>query len=416
MATTRLFQDMLNEYLPNSLLSDRLVKMDYILNRVNKDNNWKQGTIIVPFKGTKASSLKFGGLTDADDISSMKPVRGEISSYKEVWGSMIFYHTDLMQHDGKIKESTFIRVLGDTVEDFTQHFKEAVSIQLGCGPHFAAVSDATDAATGIMIVDRIERFCIDQKVSLDDDDTALASYYITGVNLNTSAITLSATRGGGAANVSAYSVAQNAVFYQDGITGVSDNFTSLKSALLSLANGGSTNLYGQAKTAYPYLQAINIDGSTISASNIIENIFNAWVEVRRKGRGTADEVLMSWQHLGSVLKAVEVQKGSYKVREGSMKATEFGWTTIEILNIGTGSMIKFIGIQEFDDDIIVFADWSKATFRSNGMIQKRTAPDGKQYYETRTTSGYAYILDMALFGELEIRNPSCWGIIHTISY
>ena len=39
-ATQSRFQEMLNEYLPNSLLREELIKRDYILTNVQKDNKW----------------------------------------------------------------------------------------------------------------------------------------------------------------------------------------------------------------------------------------------------------------------------------------------------------------------------------------------------------------------------------------
>ncbi len=84
MATDRDFQDMLNEYLPNDLLETELVKRDYFLNKVKKDNNWKGGKIPVPFKAAGASSVKFGGLTDSGNIAKDKFIRGSIDDYQEV--------------------------------------------------------------------------------------------------------------------------------------------------------------------------------------------------------------------------------------------------------------------------------------------------------------------------------------------
>ena len=43
MSTARSFQSMLNEYLPNKLLKEELIKRDYILTNVKKDDNWKGG-------------------------------------------------------------------------------------------------------------------------------------------------------------------------------------------------------------------------------------------------------------------------------------------------------------------------------------------------------------------------------------
>lgn len=415
MSTTRTFQDMLNEYLPNRLLQEELVKRDYVLNRVEKDNMWKGSTIPVPFKGAGASSVAFGKLTASNDIAEDKYVRGEITAYREVWGTMIFNFTDLQQHDGKIPETTFLRILPDSVDDFMEYMKMVVSIQLTGNHYFATVTDATNAATGIMIVDRIDRFVIDQKVILDDDDSATGTYYVKAINVNTSAVTLSATRGGAAADVSAYSVAQNAVFYHDGVWdgATLHNFNSIRRVLLSAANGGDANVHGQSKLAYPYLQAVNVSGAAVSATNILDKIFDGYTEVKIKAKGTAYEVLMSWKHLGSIRKLIEVQKGAYKVTPGSEKASEYGWEEIEISSV-SGKKLKFVGIQEFDDDIIVYMDWRGCTFRSNGFFKKHKDPDGKEYFTVRATTGYSYIIDVCLFGEFEFRKPGQCGIMHSI--
>jgi hypothetical protein len=267
MATTREFNDMLNEYLTNDLLMEELVKRDYFLQKIAKDEDWKGGDVIVPFRGAQASSVKFGSLTASNDIAQSKYVRGKIEDYREVWGSLIFNETDLQQHDGKITESTFLKILPDEIDTFMDYFKEVTSFQLAAGPHFATVTDATDAATGIMIVDRIDRFVLRMKVTLDDSNSDPADYYVIGVNVNTNAVTLSATRDGSAADVSAYSVAQAAKFYYDGVWDGTNSisFVSIKNALLSATNGGGTTLHGQTKTAYPYLQAVNISGSRRAA-------------------------------------------------------------------------------------------------------------------------------------------------------
>lgn len=417
--TTRSFQDMLNEYLPNSLLKEELIKRDYILKRVQKDNKWKGGRIIVPFKANGASSVKVGSLTASNDIAESRYIRGSIDAYKEIWGSMIFNHTDLLQHDGKIKESTFLRVLPDTIEDFMEYMKMVISVQIGTGPEFGRAL-VNPTAGGVVVVDRVDRFCLDQKCTIIDDDTAALSVYVIGIDLNANAlggsVTFSATRGGAALDLTAYTVAQNARFYHDGVLTAADTFTSLKSALLPAAQGGSATLHGQTKLNYPFLQAIAIDGSGITASNIIEQIFDAYSQMRIKARGRIDEILMSYKNLASCMKFVELQKGSFKVSPNSSEASEYGWDKITVMELGSGRSITFVGIQEMSDSEIFFIDWKALTFRTNGMIRKRTAPDGKQYYETRTTDGYAYILDLCLFGELEVTKPNNCGVIYGISY
>ncbi len=163
MATDREFSAMLNEYLTDDLLMEELVKRDYFLTKIAKDEDWKGGTAVVPFRGSQASSIKFGGLTASNDVAQSKYVRGQITGYREVWGTLIFNETDLQQHNGKMPESTFLRILPDEIDDFMDNFKEVVSYQLAAGPHFATVTDATNAATGIFIVDRIDKFMIRMK-------------------------------------------------------------------------------------------------------------------------------------------------------------------------------------------------------------------------------------------------------------
>lgn len=421
MSTTRTFQDMLNEYLPNKLMKEELLQRDWLLQNVNKDEKWKGGKIIVPFKAAGASSIKMGALTAASDIAEENLVRGSIDAYVEMWGSMIFNHRDILDHSGRVVEDSFLSIFPDMLEDFMASMKQTASIQLGTGPHFSVVRDATNAATGILIVSHIDRFELGQKVTLDDDNSAAASYYVTAINVNlgsssdpsSGTITLSATRGGAAADVSAYSVAQVAKLYTDGAEAT--YFTSLRSALLSAANGGSATIHGKTKTAYPFLQAVNVDGSTVTSSNILEKLLDFYTVVRSKAKGTATKLVMSYKHLGSILKILELQNtGNSSVSVSGKKASAYGWDEIEI-NTVKGSL-TLVAMQEWDDDIIIALNPKTCTFRSNGMFRKRKGPDGNEYFEVRNVTGYQYIVDVSLFGELEVTKPGENGVLYGISY
>jgi hypothetical protein len=420
MATTRSFSAMLNEYLPNRMLKEELLKRDYFLQSCQMDESWKGGQIIVPFMGGQASTVSVNALASSTDIASTTYVRGTIASYTEIWGSILLQHTDLMQHDGKIPESTFLKILPDEIDMFIQYMKEVVSCQLFAGPHFASMTADTDLANGICAVDRVERFQIGQKVDLDDLDSNYASYYVTAIDVNTPSVTLSATRGGAAANISAYTTAQSAKFYHPGVltnAGGTTNstFTSMKGVLLSLSNGGDTTVHGQTKTAYPVLQAVNISGSDITATNILEKIFDAYTTIARKGKGRAKEVVMSYKHLGSILKALEVQKGGFKVTK-EMTTSMYNFSKIEIAAVSSGQSLTVVGILEMPDSEIFFVDWSGITFRTNGGFRKRKAPNGNEYFEVRATTGYSYVIDMCLFGAVEYKKPGEMGVIYSISY
>lgn len=417
MSTNRTFQDMLNQYLPNKLLKDEMIQRDYILTNCNKDDKWKGGKLIVPFKAAGASSVRMGALTASNDISEDEYVRGSIDDYKEAWGSMIFNHRDILDHSGRVVEDSFLKILPDTIDDFLDYMKMVVSIQLGTGPAFASAT-ANGTVGGVLEVDRVERFVLNQKVTLKGDVQAAADYYVIAIDQNTDQVTFSATRGGAAADISAYTTADNAKCYTDDADVTS--LQSIRDALLSAANGGSATLHGQSKIAYPFLQAINIDGSGITAANIIGEIFTAYVNVRRKAKGKAKKVLMSYKHMGSVLAALQSPQsglqGNYQSAEGSRKVNQYGWESIMITSLGGGGSLEFVAIQEWDDDIIVFWDPESMTFRSNGFFRKRKSPEGLEYFEVRATTGYQYIVDLCLFGEFEITKPGNNGIIYNISY
>jgi hypothetical protein len=73
-----------------------------------------------------------------------------------------------------------------------------------------AVTDATNAATGILVFASSVGLAVGREVVIYDNDTNFANYFITANNTGTGAVTFSATQRGSAANLSAYSVAQSA--------------------------------------------------------------------------------------------------------------------------------------------------------------------------------------------------------------
>lgn len=418
---------MLNEFLPNDLLKEELIKRSWLLSNVERDDTWLGGKLIVPFKAAGASSIKFGSLTASNDIAEDNYQRGSVDNYQEIWGSMIFNEADLMQH-GKVSEQNFLKILPDSVEQFMEYMKEVGSGTMLNASFFSkaeanpaggvGVNTGDGQADGTIRVDHPERFVIGQKATIDDDNSAQADVYVTAVNLNTKVITVSATRGGAGLDITAYTLAQNTKFYYDGVLvagTVTNKFSSLRDALLSSANGGSANLYGKSKVAYPYLQAINVDGSDITAANILEKLFDGYGIVRQRARGKANKIIMSLRHFGACMKAVELQKGAYKTLPNTMKATEFGWSEVQIMSV-TGELLTLVGVQEMDDDIIIYLDITSLKFYSNGFFKKRVAPDGKQYYEVRNTTGYQYIVDICCFGDLVVHKPGVNGILYSISY
>ena len=189
---------------------------------------------------------------------------------------------------------------------------------------YVAKATADGTVGGLITIAQPDRLSIGQKLQIDDDNSSPVTGYVRTINLNTGVASIFDARSGGSAvDLSMYTVAQNAVLYQDGQQ--ANGFTALREQLLSAANGGSSALFGQTKTAYPFLQSINIDGSAITAANILSKIFDAYVTIRRLGRGSPFSVVMSYKNYGSCVKALEVQKGSFNVKVGSTKASEYGY-------------------------------------------------------------------------------------------
>jgi len=409
------FQSMLNEYLPNRMIMEELVKRDWFLSNLEIDNGWQGSKIIVPFKGAGASSVEFGQLADVADISQSQYVRGSIDSYVEAWASLVFNHRDLLDAEGKIPEATFLKILPGEVDSMVDYFKQVVSTSLGSGSHFAQL--ATDGqAGGTFEVDCIDRFQVGQKLVLDDDNSAPLTVYVIAINVNaatvgTGTVTVSLTRSGPAADVSAYTVAQAAKCYHPGA--LAGSFTSIREVLLSAANGGSASVHGVSKLLWPILQATNIPGASVTASNILEKLFDGYTMVRRKAKGNANTVVMSFKHLGSVMKLLETQKGPFAVTK-QPSASIYGWTEIEITSV-KGSL-RLVGILECPDDVIMYLDMKSMVFRTRGGFRKRKSPEGKEYYEVRGTDGFKYVVDMCLFGQLEVNAPGHNAIMYGISY
>lgn len=418
------FQDLLNEYLPNRMLTEELIKRDWFLSNIEIDNGWTGGRIPVPFKGATASTVEFGRLASSDDISSSKYVRGYLDNYKEAWATLVFSHTDLQDMSGKIPEATFLNNLLSEVDSMVDYFKQVVSTQLGNGRHFAKITLAQDpaavgAAIGKVEVDHIDRFTLGQKFELVDTNSPAQAYYVVGIDVNaatasasTGSITLSLDRGGAPANVSAYTVDQEAKCYHPGA--ITESFTSIREVLLPASAGGSLTVHGQSKLAYPILQAVSRLSSDVTKDNILEKIFDFYTDVRKKAKGNASTVVMSFKHLGSVMKLLESQKGAFSVTK-QPSASIYGWTEIEITTVkGT---LKFAALLELDDDIIMFLDMNTMKFRTRGGFKRRKSPEGKEYFEQRTPDkGYVYIIDQCLFGELEISAPGHNGIMYGINY
>ncbi len=419
MATDRTFSSMLNEWLTYDLLRTEFEKRMYFMDKVQKDNNWKGGTLPVPFVGAEPTSASFGSLTSASDVAELDPVRGEVTSQPEIWSTLYFNHRDFEETDGTTKAQNFLRSLKGQLPRMLDYTKTIMSLQFLAGPHFAILT-AAGTSGGLITVDRPELFSKGQKIITALVGTRNSVGYVDTVNMETNVIHVVTARGGAVDDDLSAMVAGDKVYHDGlvnaGTSALQNNMTSLRSSLLSSANGGGASLYGQTKTDYPFLQAINEDGSAINATNILEQVFDAYVEIDRKSPGNPTEVVMSYKNFGSCMKAIDIQKGAYNVTPGSASTSKYKWRTIEI-GSPSGHILRLVAVPEMVDTDILFMDWSSVKLHSNGMFKFRQNPEsGDRFYEVRATTGYYYLVDISFFGDMILSKPSQNGILHSISY
>lgn len=409
MATTRTFSAMLNDYLPNSLLYNEMRERSWLLSNVETDESWMGGDLIVPFEGAPASSVEFGALPSSTDVAESVYVRGSITTQPEVWMTLKFNQRDLFEH-GKVSEQNFLKLLPGELDRGLDYLKKQVGLAMLNGSSFATLT-ANGDASGNITVARPDRFVIGQKVSIDDDNDSPVSGYVRTINMDTGVVTIYDARSGGSVvNLSTYTTAQNAKVYWIGSQ--SAGFTSLKASLLASSHGGSSTLYGQTKTDYPYLQAIQVDGSDVTSANIVQKLFDGYTRVRTIGCGNPNKLVCSYRNLGWIMTNLEVNKGAFHIDPTGTKVSAYGWTEIEI--VGVKGRLTVVGVQEMDDDYIMYLDMRALKLYSNGGFKKRQSPDGKEYFEVRETTGFYYLVDTCFFGDLVLLRPSYCGIMYSV--
>jgi hypothetical protein len=403
MATSETLNSMLKRHMPYQLLVETVKKKNYFWNKIEKDEEWMGGTLDVPFEGAEASSLSFGGLTAADDISEHAEVLGYLSAMPELWGTMIFHEKDLDRH-GSLEKS-FLKILPNKLEQFSDRMAERVSLALLNG----AIAKATGngGAAGTLAVDHPERFTIGEKVELIDSGTAAANYYVTAISMPTKTLTLSATRGGEGADIQAYATAQGARLNVVG--GNAAGFTSLGSSLLSAANGGAAAIYNQTKTAYPFLQAQQFSGSGFTSATIMNDIYDVFFDTMSLGKGKPTDVICS---LGDHFKWICKKLEDSRAFVTADKSAGYGWRSVKVL--GPDGEMNIVGVRDMAADKMFVVDWDAMKFHGNNFFERKRHVNGDEFYMTRATTGYDYIVDIKFFGDLIVNKPSHCGVVYGI--
>lgn len=411
MAVTASFDELLTEKLHPELLKNEVVNRCDILKKIELDNSWKGGTYAIGFREASASSVLFNGYTAEADIAEGVYKRGSISAPKTLTGSLKFNHKDLINHDtNKITEASFLKILPGVIDDFADTLRMVLAQSLLNGKVLAR-GKATGTAGGVMQVDRIERFRVGMKIEMEDADTGLTAYYVIAIDKSSLAaptITLSLTRGGAATTLVAFTTASTGInIYHPGAK--ADGFLSFKDILAP----ATTTLWGLAKASYSYLQPSVISGSDMTASNIVDKIFGYVLENQIVNGSKNEEVWMSGRKFGNVLSKLQSTVGGFNIVPGSRKISQYGFQEVQIGSI-TGQLITLVAVPEMDDEVMMIVNPKDFKFASNGFIRQAVSPEGNKFYTVRSATGYVYVCDYEVFGELVCTAPAKQMFINAI--
>ena len=419
------FSSLMKAYEPHMLIRASLPKFSYLWKNLRKDKSWYAGQVYyVPFESGEASNASLGALTDEDDITESQVQKGTISTQPEMYNAMVFNHKDL---DSDNPKASFMKLYPQKLKQFTQWCSSLLSQQILNGPaitSFKAVADGgvdPVANDGVIYVDYPERLRIGQKIAIHDSVKGLlAKAFVKNIVISSGKVIVTSNKT--LATVVDFSNAANkvteangaAIYVPGGDPVTANNFTSLSSILLPSGIGdGSANLYGIAKTSYPFLQSVALDGSTIDEDNILDELMDKFAEVSRLGQGNPSVMLMSIKHANSISKLIKENfRGTYSM--SAPKKVGFGQKSFMIQ--GPEGDIEVVSIREMNDDLIYVIDWASLLFAGSKFFEPMDYGTNRNFYIKRATTGVKYITDLKFYGDLICINPSHNGVIYNISY
>jgi hypothetical protein len=384
--------------------------------------SWFGGEYQVPFEGGQYSSMSMGYIPDSADIAEMTAVLGKLTSsdFKEIYGSLIFNGKDLDFCNETSLQKSFLKLLPNKLTQFINFFSQNLSIMLLQGPHLAKITE-NGSASGYIIVDKPEYFTIGQKIELHDSTAGATEAYISAIDMNTHTsgynnsgkLSLVTARGGSTAvDCSGYLLANASKVYIPGAR--SNGFTSIRSQLLSAANGGDATILGQTKTSYPYLQALNVSGSSVTSSTIMDDLYDFFFDVSALGKGNPIELWMDFKNFKTCIKNLELNR---QFAKGDSEAG-FGFRSINLLS-DSGSM-KLVAIREMPSSEVFAVDPKSLLFAGSKMFEREKDPAGNEWYHERdggsSGTGHSYIIDIKGYGNIVPIAPSRCGVLHSISY
>lgn len=394
------YNTMLNENVTNKLMELELKRRNFVYNRIPSDKNWLlNNNYVLPQIAGVASSVRFGKLVNSANIRNSKPLRGYEAVHRECWGAIQFNAKDLLIHD-KVSEQNFLRLLPDELERHMDYMSQVIGQNI-CSGKAVDAATSNGANTGLISVANPERLQIRQYVEFFSDTVVVAiAGYIKTIDINSGQIlVVTAADGATPVDLSTLLLAENAKIYCQGQQ--SDGFYSIIDLLLPASAGGAANLHNLSKLSSPQLQGIYKDGTGITSTTLLKEIFKQYVKARKVGGGEPADILVSYNNFGACVNSIENQKGAFNVVPNSGKAEDHAWDEINVGGfLSNGRPVKLVALQEMNDTEIVHMDYKSWVFASCGGLRKQKTPDGLSYFTERTDDGYVFTTDTCLMGNL----------------
>jgi hypothetical protein len=441
MALTRSWQGIINDKLDLNKIMFSGLKRSELINQLSKKKGWlgTSGTgadkrsYIVNFAGNQPGAVSIGSYADIADIAKFDPIKGMVQSYVETTFSLNFNEEDLLDitNDSEMEAMVNVGVI-EQASVLTQQVKNCYEDMFINGSKVLNITDVTYASIGKLTVDRPEKVRVGQMLQLAATaatGTKNQKVFIKSVNKNTKEIEFSTTLGGATAslvgNVGAASATFVCVYGTVATAGTISGFDGYRNVLLSSANGGDSTYLGHTKTTYQFLQALNINGSTWTASDIVPKIFEAW-------NGEIDYQLMSYKgkkakslqvspaNYAKILNSFEMYKGSFRKNDAdTLKMFDAG--SIAISSLETGGELVFERVPSMPDDIMVLPNmdtWAMVSDRDLAFRKDVGNPNGMNGYkwtETRNSTGFTHTLDGRHRVQTVCGAPEANAIIHGLA-
>lgn len=403
MATTQAYNNMLKRFLDQEMLTSEFAKENYIYKKMTKDLSWNGGIYEVPTEDGAAGSIAAGQLVDSADISMGKNSLGTIARDKEIWGAIKVNEADLSRHtSGKV--SYIETILPDKVEKMIDRQKDQFITQVLTNGSLALVT-ANGTVGGVITVDKPELFTIGQLIEVFNGTIATKAF-IKAININTGVLNLVTTNGGSTAvDVSAHTVALKSKIRIFGSN--NEKMISLFDAVFPTSLGGTDVLYTLNKVDTPALQATFQDltaagagAGAMTAANLLDKILAFAYLLKRQGRQKNQEFLVSYGVFKNLAIKLEANGRRYVVKD-----REAGYGFESVTFIGPEGDVKVTALKRLNDTEIYAVDWSGVKFAGSAMFETVKSPDGNRFYVERAATGYGYITDVKLAGEM-VYSPS----------